>query len=89
MIKKLKDARIKFVNLFKYSPEFPPDLYFDQEEYAELLLKCIEDDFDYTIEKYGTVVPKKMPRPENNMGLTATNREIGGIFIPNFKKERI
>ena len=20
--------------------------------------------FDYTIEKYGTVVPKKMPRPE-------------------------
>ena len=39
-------------------------LYFDQEEYAELLLKCIEDDFDYTIEKYGTVVPKKMPRPE-------------------------
>lgn len=64
MIKKLKDARIKFVNHFKYSPEFPPDLYFDQEEYAELLLKCIEDDFDYTIEKYGTVVPKKMPRPE-------------------------
>lgn len=29
-----------------------------------LLLKYIEDDFDYTIEKYGTVVPKKMPRPE-------------------------
>ena len=29
-----------------------------------LLLKCIEDDFDYTIKKYGTVVPKKMPRPE-------------------------
>ena len=26
MIKKLKDARTKFVNHFKYSPEFPPDL---------------------------------------------------------------
>lgn len=23
------------------------------------------------------------------MGLTATSREIGGIFIPNFKKVRI
>ena len=64
MIKKLKDARIKLVNHFKDAPEFSTDLYFDQEEYAELLLKCIEDDFDYTIEKYGTVVPKKMPRPE-------------------------
>ena len=29
-----------------------------------LLLKCIEDDFDYTIKKYGTAVSKKMPRPE-------------------------
>ena len=29
-----------------------------------LLLKYIEDDFDYTIEKYGAVVSKKMPRPE-------------------------
>ena len=29
-----------------------------------LLLKCIEDDFDYTIKKYRTAVSKKMPRPE-------------------------
>ena len=38
--------------------------WFDQEKYAELLLKCIEDNSDYTIEKYGTVVPPKMPRPK-------------------------
>lgn len=64
MIKKMKNARMKFVDHFCYSPNFPPDLFFDQEEYADLLLKCIEDNFDYTIEKYGTVVPKKMPRPK-------------------------
>lgn len=64
MIKKLKDARMKFVEHFNYCPNFPPNMDFDQEEYAELLLKCVENDFDYTIEKYGTVVPKKMPRPE-------------------------
>lgn len=64
MIKKLKDTRMKFVDHFNYSPEFPPNMDFDQEEYAELLLKCIKDDHDYTIERYGTVVPKKMPRPK-------------------------
>lgn len=64
MIKKLEKARTKFVDHFHYTSKFPPDLFFDQEEYADLLLKCIEDDFDYTIEKYGTVVPKKIPRPE-------------------------
>ena len=53
MIKKLKEAHLQFVNID-----------FDQEIYADLLLKCIKDDFDYTIEMYGTVVPKKMPRPE-------------------------
>lgn len=64
MIKKLEDARMQFVLHFKYSPNFPPNIDFNQEKYAELLLKCIEDDFDYTIEEYGTVVPKKMPRPK-------------------------
>ena len=58
MIKKLKKAHLLFVMHFDYCPNFPPNLDFNQEEYAELLLKCIEDDFDYTIEKYGTVVPK-------------------------------
>lgn len=64
MIKKLQEAHMQFVLHFDYNPNFPPDLDFNQEKYAELLLKCIEDNFDYTIEKYGTVVPKKMPRPK-------------------------
>lgn len=64
MIEKLEKAYMKFGFHFKYAPNLPPNLDFDQEEYADLLLKCIEDDFDYTIEKYGTIVPKKMPRPE-------------------------
>lgn len=63
MIKKLEDAHMKFVLHFGYSPNFPSNIDFDQEIYADLLLKCIKDDFDYTIEMYGTVVPKKMPRP--------------------------
>ena len=37
---------------------------FDQEEYAELLLKCVEDNFDYTIEKYGTKPKKDEPLPD-------------------------
>ena len=64
MIKKLDRAHTKFVLHFHYCPNFPPNVDFDQKEFTELLLKCVADDFDYTIEKYGTVVPKKMPRPE-------------------------
>ena len=64
MIKKLQEAHMQFVLHFDYNPNFPPNLDFNQEEYAELLLKCIEDNFDYTIEKYGAVVPKKMSRPK-------------------------
>ena len=63
MIKKLKQARLQFVEHFDYSPAFPPNMDFDQEEYADLLLKCVEDNFDYTIDKYGTVVPEEVPRP--------------------------
>ena len=37
---------------------------FDQDVYAEELLKCVEDDFDYTIKKYGTKIPEEMPEPE-------------------------
>lgn len=55
---------MQFVDHFNYSPEFPPNIDFNQEEYAELLLKSIKDNRDYTIEKYGTVVPKIEPLPE-------------------------
>ncbi len=64
MIKKLEKAHTKFVLHFHYCPEFPTNIDFNENEFAELLLKCVTDDFDYTIEKYGTVVPKKMPLPE-------------------------
>ena len=59
MNKKLSDAHTAFTMHFGYCPEFPPNINFDQDEYAEELLKCVKDDFDYTIDKYGTV-PRKM-----------------------------
>lgn len=64
MIKKLKEAHTQFVLHFHYAPEFPPDIDFDQDAFAMELMKCVEDDFDYTIEKYGTVPPKNFERPE-------------------------
>ena len=64
MKKKLREARITFVKHFKYSPKFPSAMDFDQDAYAEELLKCVEDDFDYTIKKYGTKIPEEMPKPE-------------------------
>ena len=64
MTKKLREARITFVKHFKYSPNFPSAMDFDQDAYAEELLKCVEDDFDYTIKKYGTNIPEEMPKPE-------------------------
>ena len=64
MNKKLEKAFDRFFSRFHYWPKSPQNIDFDQEQYANLLLKCVADDFDYTIEKYGTVVPKKMPRLE-------------------------
>lgn len=64
MNKKLEKAFDRFFSRFHYWPKSPQNIDFDQEQYANLLLKCVADDFDYTTEKYGTVVPKKMPRPE-------------------------
>lgn len=58
MNKKLNEAHGRFVYHFHYSPEFPPRIDFDQDEYADLLDKCVADNFDYTIEKYGTKPPK-------------------------------
>lgn len=60
MTKKLSEAYWNFMQHFDYEPEFPENIDFDQDSYADELLKCVEDDFDYTIEKYGTV-----PRPYN------------------------
>ena len=64
MIKKLDKAFGGFMDCFGYCSKFPPNVDFDQDAFADELLKCIEDGFDYTIEKYGTEVPKAMPAPD-------------------------
>ena len=58
MKKCFKIASRKFFSHFRYFAELPPNIDFDEEEYADLLLKCVEDSFDYTIEMYGTVPSK-------------------------------
>ena len=42
----------------------PNEIDFDQSKYADDLLKSVADNYDYTIEKYGTQVPKKYPKPK-------------------------
>ena len=53
----LRKIYLRFLEHFGYCPNFPDDIYigkFNQDEYADLLEKCIQDNFDYTIELYGT-----------------------------------
>ena len=57
MKERLEKVMITFAEHFGYIPKLPREIFFNQDEYAEELMKCIEDDFDYTIEKYGTRVP--------------------------------
>ena len=49
---------------FHYIPKTPNDIEYDEKEYETLLLKCIEDNLDYTIEKYGTIPAKESKYPE-------------------------
>ena len=58
MKKCLSKSIDKFFDNFGYFSELPPNVDFDEEEYADLLLKCVDDNFDYTIEMYGTVPSK-------------------------------
>ena len=55
MKKRFNYAVNKFFDCFGYFAEYPPNVDFDEEEFADLLLKCVEDNFDYTIEMYGTI----------------------------------
>lgn len=64
MNKKLKKIYKDFISHFSYAPNFPNDIDFDQNEYANFLKKCIEDNIDYTIEKYGTEPPEHFGRAE-------------------------
>lgn len=54
MNKRLSKSYSNFFEYFGYTPNYPYMVDFNQNEYAELLDRCIEDDFDYTIERYGT-----------------------------------
>ncbi len=62
--KRLEKAMYNFICTFEYSANYPPTIDFDQVEYAKELEKCVEDKFDYTIEKYGTHPPKNLGRPD-------------------------
>lgn len=43
-----------FIQKFGYIPNHPKELFYNESEYDKLLNKCVTDNFDYTIEKYGT-----------------------------------
>ena len=59
MLKMCKIMRTKFLDKFDYCPESPFDAVMEDrqasEEYCKVLQKCIDDNFDYTIELYGTI----------------------------------
>lgn len=59
---------IKFDRHFGYSCDVPQDAVIDSEEdfkkFSDLIDKCIEDDFDYTIELLGTVPPTHTGLPD-------------------------
>ncbi len=53
--KRCRKAMRDFIFHFGYNPGFPKKLDFDEDVYAEHLEKSVADDFDYTIELYGTI----------------------------------
>ncbi len=61
-------AEIKFDHHFGYGCQFPREARIDSEkdfkEFSDLIDKCIADNFDYTIEKYGTVPSKNFGLPK-------------------------
>ena len=64
LTKKFKNAHKQFILHFGYYPNHPDEIDFDQSAYADILIKSVEDDVDYTVEKYGTKVLKEEPLPE-------------------------
>lgn len=59
---------LKFNKHFGYDCQLPLTARIDSKEdfelFAELIDKCIRDNFDYTIEAYGTVPPKHFGLPK-------------------------
>ncbi len=64
MNKELSQAMYNFICAFDYYPKYPREIGFDQIAYAKELEKCVEDNFDYTIEKYGTIPSLKLGLPD-------------------------
>ena len=54
MNEKLKKSYLLFFENFGYTPNYPNEIDFDQDDYSELLAKCVAENVDYTIKKYGT-----------------------------------
>lgn len=53
--KRCRKAMRDFIFHFGYNPGLPEKLDFDEDVYSEHLEKSVTDDFDYTIELYGTM----------------------------------
>lgn len=68
MLKICEDMCSKFIDKFDYFPEAPFDVVMEDskasEEYCKVLQKCINDNFDYTIELYGTIPRKSEGLPD-------------------------
>lgn len=54
------EMRSCFASHFGYYPNYPNEIDFDAETYVTLLKRCISEEFDHTIELYGTK-PAKLP----------------------------
>ena len=53
--KRCRKAKRDLIYHFGYNPGHPEKLDFDEDVYSEHLEKSVADDFDYTIELYGTI----------------------------------
>jgi hypothetical protein len=56
-------ASSAFFYHFGYYPNDPKYLDDVNNEWSDILEKSVKDNFDYTIEKYGTVPPKNFGLP--------------------------
>ena len=54
VMKRWKNALKKFIDHFGYTPNDPINISDVKEKYPEILERSVKDDFDYTIEVYGT-----------------------------------
>ena len=66
MSEKLRISYSMFREHFGYRANYPNEIDFDQNEYAKLLDKCVEENFDYTVELYGTN-PKIGSKPNDGI----------------------